>query len=129
MSGLNRFSQFAALSGLLAVALGAFAAHGLKNSLTTYELKIWNTAVFYQFIHTLLLLFIANYKPFLSKKMRLTKIACFSSSVGIILFSGSLYLMALLKFSGLGLLTPIGGTFFIIAWSLLFYLFTTTKDD
>lgn len=107
----NNYGVFAALSGGAAVMLGAFAAHGLKGSLNEYQTGIWQTAVFYHMCHSLFLLFIASRHEHLlwAKRLLVT---------GVILFSGSLYLLALTDIKWLGAITPIGGVAFIVAWIL-----------
>lgn len=116
---LNFYRRFAMVSGFLAVSLGAFAAHGLKNHLNDYQTDIWQTAVFYQFIHTLLLVFVSCHSR-LNDVARIAVIRiCSLLSLGLVLFSGSLYLLALTGFSKLGMVTPIGGTMFLLSWAYL----------
>lgn len=114
-----KFTQLAAISGSLAVGLGAFGAHALKTQLTPYQLDIWQTGVFYQFVHTLLLLFVSRQNDWFINSPRLTKLSCWSLTIGIILFSGSLYLLALTSLKWVGIITPIGGLLFITSWLLL----------
>lgn len=107
---------------ILAVALGAFAAHGLKPNLTKYQISIFETGTRYHFYHTFGILIIALLADRLPQK-RLNTIGWLFTT-GIILFSGSLYLLATrdllgITWSFLGPLTPIGGTLFIIGWTLL----------
>ncbi|MDF3076660.1 MAG: hypothetical protein K0S09_549 [Sphingobacteriaceae bacterium] len=111
----------AAVFGIIAVILGAFGAHGLKDKISLGDLENWKTAVSYQFYHTLALLFLANY-AFSSRGMANASFYCFV--LGILLFSGSLYLLAtrsITGFSGkiLGPITPLGGLFFILGWIFL----------
>lgn len=108
------YLAWAGVSGFLAVALGAFGAHGLKHILSEYELDIYKTAVNYQMWHTLLLAIIA-----LLPANFLLKWAARSLLFGIVFFSGSLYLLAVSKVSWLGMITPIGGLAFLLAWGLL----------
>ena len=107
--------RIAAVAGFLAVALGAFGAHGLKDLLghngTT---AIWEKAVFYHFIHTVMLFVVAQLKPF-----RAVVWWCFL--IGIILFSGSLYLLAVTDLLWLGAITPLGGLSFLGGWGLLMF--------
>lgn len=120
--------NFAAVSGFLAVALGAFAAHGLKAKLSQYGADIWQTAVFYQFIHTLLLLAVVSNKRLTEAcRAQVEKFGLLLVS-GIIIFSGSLYLIALTGITKLGMITPIGGTLFLIAWLYLIKLFRGLDD-
>ena len=104
--------------GALAVALGAFGAHGLKNRLSAEALGWWQTAVQYHFYHVLALfgvaLLIAQWGS-----IRWLNIAAILYVTGIVLFSGSLYVMALTGTRWLGAITPLGGLAWIIAWVLL----------
>ena len=107
----------ASILGFLSVAIGAFAAHGLKSKLSEYHLGIFQTGVQYQFYHTFALaivglLMLRSPTPML----RGSGIAFF---VGILVFSGSLYLLALTKMKWLGAITPIGGLCFLVGWVLL----------
>ena len=101
------------ISAFIAVALGAFAAHGLKNTLGEYELSIWKTAVDYQMFHSLGLIFIGLLAR--SYTINLNKPG-FIMLAGIIIFSGSLYILSLTGIKTLGMITPLGGTCFLIAW-------------
>ncbi|MFI5131406.1 MAG: DUF423 domain-containing protein [Chitinophagales bacterium] len=114
----------ASLLGAFAVALGAFGAHGLKRIVDTDTVATFQTGVQYQVYHTFALLAAAIlFERFPNKWMKWAG-ACFI--IGIILFSGSLYLLTLLKaadqvgLKGVGLITPIGGIFFIAGWLFLF---------
>jgi len=111
-----RFLFWAAIAGGSGVALGAFGAHGLKSTLSAYELEIYKTAVDYQMWHALLLGLIGSLPL-----QRQLLWAGWSLLAGIILFSGSLYLLAILKIRWLGMITPFGGTAFLAAWGLLAY--------
>jgi uncharacterized membrane protein YgdD (TMEM256/DUF423 family) len=107
--------RLAAISGFLAVALGAFGAHGLKGILTQHQTAdIWEKAVLYHIFHTLALLFLAS-RPTVPKG------AAVSFVVGICLFSGSLYLLAALNVRWLGAVTPLGGVAFLLGWVLVFW--------
>ena len=102
--------RIAALFGALAVGLGAFGAHGLKDVLLRNNtLAIWEKAVFYHFVHTLALLLLASRSPW-----QLGPWFCFL--VGIIIFSGSLYILAFTGAKWLGAITPFGGVSFIVGW-------------
>src|SRR5512140_3283010 len=95
--------RIAAILGLLAVALGAFGAHSLKDLLTRNETAaIWEKAVFYHFIHAVML-FILSYRSPLQTR------PWFCFLLGILIFSGSLYILAVTKARWLGAITPIGG--------------------
>ncbi len=106
--------RVAALLCFLAVALGAFGAHALKGLLQSYDtLEIWNKAVFYHFIHSVALLA-------LGLNVSTNRFACYFLVAGIVIFSGSLYLLALTNVRWLGAITPIGGLCFLIGWAWLF---------
>jgi uncharacterized membrane protein YgdD (TMEM256/DUF423 family) len=117
------FLKVAALTGALSVALGAFAAHGLRQYLKPDVLSIFETAVRYQFYHGFALLAAGMlYASHPSAKMRW---AGYLFMTGMVLFCGSLYLLCYIKYAGLalewiGAITPFGGTAFIAGWLLLF---------
>jgi uncharacterized membrane protein YgdD (TMEM256/DUF423 family) len=111
------FLMLAAFFGFTGVALGAFAAHGLKNKLSAEYLAIFHTGVLYQLIHTLALLAVALIA--VQVPGRLVTWAGISFAVGILLFSGSLYVLTLTGISKLGIITPFGGLAFLIGWALL----------
>lgn len=109
----------AALLGMIAVILGAFGAHGLKNYLDEYQQNIWSKAVFYQFVHVFAL-FVCVF-AWRQSQAKAWKYAAIAFLTGITLFSGSLYLLALKDFHQLptaliGPLTPVGGLFFLLGW-------------
>ena len=117
-------------SGLLAVALGAFGAHGLKPHLDEYQRMIFEKGVSYQFYHTLAA-FMA-YILFEVKKVRYLLTAAVLFLIGILLFSGSLYVLATADLTGLpralaGPVTPMGGLFFIGGWATL--IFAAVKNS
>ncbi|SOB89587.1 uncharacterized membrane protein YgdD (TMEM256/DUF423 family) [Ureibacillus xyleni] len=107
-----------AIHGLLAVALGAFGAHALKNVLDDYGAGIWDTAVQYQMFHATALLFIGVLIKLLGPIKQL-KIAAICMNLGILFFSGSLFILALSGIGTLGAITPIGGVLFISGWILI----------
>ena len=121
----KRFLRLALIFALLSVVLGAFGAHALKKVLSEYQLGIFETGVRYQFYHAIALLatfLLSSHLP-----ERFTRWAGICFIIGILLFSGSLYLLACSDLIGLtnksivGPMTPIGGMFFILGWgSLLF---------
>ncbi|NVK24398.1 MAG: DUF423 domain-containing protein [Gammaproteobacteria bacterium] len=123
------FSRFATLSGFIAVALGAFGAHALKTKFSAYQLDIWQTAVFYQFVHTLLLLFVSQQTSLICSRPMLLKTICYCLVAGILLFSGSLYLLAALSIKWLGAVTPLGGLLFLMSWMLLAFAYTGKKHN
>ncbi len=106
----------AALSGFLTVALGAFGAHALRETLDAYGTDIWNKAVLYQMFHTVALL--ALWLIAAQKNINLTP-AAWAFVAGIILFSGSLYILAVSGVKILGAVTPLGGLSFLFGWGWL----------
>ncbi|NVZ72080.1 DUF423 domain-containing protein [Pseudomonas costantinii] len=114
---LRSFLMLAAFFGFTGVALGAFAAHGLKNRLSTEYLAIFHTGVTYQLVHTLALFGVALLAVHVPG--RLVNWAGISFAVGILLFSGSLYVLTLTGFSKLGIITPFGGLAFLLGWFFL----------
>lgn len=109
----------AAASGFLTVALGAFGAHSLKNILSEYGKSVYEKAVLYQMFHTIALLGVGllqqafreiNFSP-----------AGFGFLGGILLFSGSLYVMAVSGIKWLGVITPVGGLAFLFGWAWLIF--------
>ena len=106
----DRALRLAALLGFLAVALGAFGAHGLKNVLArNATTAIWEKAVFYQFVHGVMLFVLAG-------RPALTRGPWWAFFIGILVFSGSLYLLALTNARWLGAITPFGGISFLTGW-------------
>jgi uncharacterized membrane protein YgdD (TMEM256/DUF423 family) len=112
--------RFVALNGVLSVVLGAFAAHGLEDQLSDRHMATFRTAVLYHFLHTLALLAVISLPDQLAKPS-LCHWAAVSFAAGIVLFSGSLYLLVLTNTPTLGMVTPIGGLAFIAGWGLLFF--------
>ena len=108
-----------ALSGAISVALGAFAAHGLADSLSVKALATFRTAVLYQFLHTIALLGLMSLPDQLMDTGR-QQLAAKSWLLGILLFSGSLYTLVFTGITALGMITPVGGLAFIVGWLLLF---------
>lgn len=103
-------TRIAAAAGFLAVALGAFGAHGLRKILTQNgTTAVWNTAALYHFIHAVMLFVLAGRKPLPSGPWW-----CFLA--GIVMFSGSLYLLAATNAHWLGVITPVGGISFLAGW-------------
>ena len=119
----NKWLFIAALSGFLCVMIGAFAAHGLSKVLEPKELAWIETGVKYQIFHTLAILGIGIAQlcreSLLAKKM--ANVAAGSWALGVFLFSGSLYALALGAGKFLVWVTPIGGTLFLIGWLCLAY--------
>jgi len=109
------FIVLASINAFLAVALGAFAAHGLKTVLSPAALQAFKTGVDYQFMHALGLMAIG----ILYKEYPRIGSAGWIMFAGIILFSGSLYILSLTGVKALGMITPLGGLCFLIAWGWL----------
>lgn len=105
--------RVAAIAGFLGVLLGAFGAHSLREQLETAGRKgIWETAVLYQLLHAVVLLVIARWSG--------VEVARWAILIGILLFSGSLYILCLTGIKPLGAITPLGGISFLIGWLWLF---------
>jgi len=102
----------------LAVAIGAFGAHGLKAHLSTEMMQIYKTGVEYHFYHALGLLLIGILS--ISMPSGLLNWSAILLTIGIIMFSGSLYVLAITGIKWLGAITPLGGLSFIAGWILLF---------
>ncbi len=108
------FLTLGAIAGFIGVAMGAFGAHGLKHVLSEHHLDVYKTAVSYQMWHALLLALIG-----VLPHRRLLVWAGWLTGAGIVLFSGSLYLLAIFDLGWLGIITPFGGVAFLLAWGLL----------
>ena len=107
----------AAVFGFTGVALGAFAAHGLKTQLSADYLAVFQTGVHYQMLHALALLALAALWERLAQRLLLAAGICFC--IGILLFSGSLYALTLSGIGALGVITPVGGLMFLVGWACL----------
>ncbi len=114
---MNRCTKVFGLLGFLSVALGAFATHGLKAILSPEDLTIFHTGITYQFMHTLAYGLCALALP--ESKSRTWAMRFFL--LGIVIFSGSLYLLVLTNQRWLGGVTPIGGVSFLLGWSCLIF--------
>lgn len=116
---LLRFPLVAgAVSALLAVMAGAFGAHGLRAMVSERGLEVFQTAVTYQVYHSLALIVCALLVGFgCSRRLVLAAVGFFLA--GILLFSGSLYLLVLTNLTGIGPITPIGGLCFMVGWVLV----------
>ena len=126
---LNAFMTFGALSAATSVVLGAFGAHALKGKLSISSQATFETAVHYQMTHSLGLLLVGVLMLVLGVKTPWLT-AAWSFTVGIFLFSGSLYGLALLGWRWLGPVTPVGGALFIVGWLALAYgLLTAVSRD
>ena len=122
----NVIISIGSFNAALAIMLGAFAAHGLKNQLDSYSLGVFNTAADFHLIHSLALILLGV----IANQYR--QINCsfvgYLFLVGIILFSGSLYALSVSGWKILGIITPFGGMSFILAWGLLCYQMITAAD-
>ena len=113
-----RFSLVtASLLGFLAVALGAFGAHGLKSVLAPDLMQVWQTAVLYHLVHSVALLAVAIWQLH-SPSVWLVR-AALMILTGTLLFSGSLYLLAVTGVRILGMITPLGGVSWLVGWLML----------
>lgn len=125
LSGTTAF-RISAILGLLAIVLGAFGAHGLEKTLEANEtVDIWETAVFYHLPHAVLLLGMALARPF-------PRGSWITLCLGVLIFSGTLYALALTNIKWLGAITPIGGTLMIVGWGMLAFgkwITRATADD
>jgi len=113
------FLLLGAVCAFVAVAMGAFGAHGLKSVLNPDRLAVFQTAAHYQMWHALGLIAIAYAHPLMPMADKLLRWAGWLMFTGIVLFSGSLYLLVLLNLNWLGMITPFGGASFLAAWLLL----------
>jgi len=100
----------------LAVILGAFGAHGLQNRLDDYSRGVYEKAVFYHFLHAMGILVVAILARTGTFPPEAADTVCWCLLIGIVLFSGSLYLLAVTGARALGIVTPFGGLAFIIGW-------------
>jgi uncharacterized membrane protein YgdD (TMEM256/DUF423 family) len=114
---------FGAIAALLSVALGAFGSHGLENVLNAKQNKTFETAVRYQMYHAIALLFVGLLLK--TYEVKLLKICAILLTLGIMIFSGSLYALIALQVNGynnfniIGAITPLGGLCFILGWLCL----------
>jgi uncharacterized membrane protein YgdD (TMEM256/DUF423 family) len=125
----KRIIKTAAILGFIAIAFGAFGAHSLKKMVGVLELNTFETGVRYQMYHALFLLFIGTTNK-ISESVK--KVIYLTTLSGIVLFSGSLYFLALntflpFNFKPFGFVTPIGGLLFLTAWFWLFVNFNKKK--
>ncbi len=121
------FLFLSAVCGLTGVAMGAFGAHGLKAILSIEMMAVYKTAVDYQMWHALGLGLIAIFRQQFPEAKYL-KFAGWLMFVGILLFSGSLYLLAILNAKWLGMITPIGGVCFLLAWVYVLLFAYTSRS-
>ena len=121
------WSAIGAIFLAVAVGLGAFGAHGLKDRLDAYSLGIWEKAVFYHFIHSMGVLVVSMLPRSGNFPLAAASNVCWLLIAGVLVFSGSLYTLALTGVRSLGAITPIGGVCFIAAWLLLAYYFISQR--
>ncbi|MDR3418303.1 MAG: DUF423 domain-containing protein [Nevskia sp.] len=119
MSGARLFLAWGAGYGLFAVAFGAFGAHALRDRLAPDLLAAYRTGVEYQFYHALALLAVGVLG--IVRPMPAVSAAGWCFAAGILLFSGSLYVLALTGVRGVGLVTPFGGILFLAGWAALLW--------
>jgi uncharacterized membrane protein YgdD (TMEM256/DUF423 family) len=125
----NKIITTAAFFGMTAIILGAFGAHALKAVLTIEQLSTFETGVKYQIYHALFLLFLGLNTQLQEKTKR---IILNLTTIGIIFFSGSIYLLATdslnsFNFKTIGFITPIGGLLLIVSWGILMWNFLKKK--
>lgn len=127
MDSRNFFCKVAGIIGLSGIALGAFGAHALKDSLSSAMMAVYQTGVLYHMIHSvaLLAMVLGNDSIWASPW---AKRVCMAWVVGIILFSGSLYLLAITDIKGLGAITPFGGLAFMAGWLMVAFLYRQTSE-
>ena len=106
-----------ALAGVVGVALGAFGAHGLRSRVSPEMLAVFETGVRYQMYHALALVVLGTLPSTMHGRLATT--AGWAFTAGILLFSGSLYVLALSEIRVLGAITPLGGVAFLIGWACL----------
>ncbi|KYD29916.1 DUF423 domain-containing protein [Parageobacillus toebii] len=117
---MKMFVLLGAINAFLAVALGAFGAHGLEGKIPDRYLEIWKTGVQYQMFHALGL-FVVGLLLGKFPNIGLLTTAGWIMFIGIFLFSGSLYVLSVTQIKPLGMITPFGGVAFLIAWVLIGY--------
>lgn len=124
---MNKNLSITAFLGIMAVILGAFAAHGLKEILSADEMESLTTGIRYQFYHVIVLLFVNTYSGFSEKLKNQVSILFF---LGILFFSGSIYAIHLLEVSAKSIwfITPIGGLLFILGWLWMLQFFMRASN-
>jgi uncharacterized membrane protein YgdD (TMEM256/DUF423 family) len=119
---MNKNLSITSLLGIIAIVLGAFAAHSLKESLTVDEMEGLKTGIRYQMYHVIVLLFVNTYQGFSDKFKNLVSWVFF---IGILFFSGSIYAIYLagVPAKSIWFITPLGGLLLILGWVFLFFHF------
>jgi len=125
----RRFYIAGFLFGVIGVILGAFATHGLKPLMSPESLATFETGTKYQIYHALLLLILGNIHQL---KQKTANWVFYLTSIGVVLFSGSIYLLATNSLTSfdlriIALLTPLGGSLLILSWLILLWSFITLK--
>lgn len=123
----NLIIGLGAISAFIAVAAGAFGAHSLKQVLGADMLAVYNTGVDYQLFHSIGLIMIGALEK--SSSRHCHSIAAWAMLAGIIIFSGSLYVLSITGTRWLGMITPVGGLSFLAAWLVLALCYLTHKHD
>jgi uncharacterized membrane protein YgdD (TMEM256/DUF423 family) len=121
------WSAIGAVFLALAVVLGAFGAHGLRDRLDAYSISLWEKAVFYHFIHAMGVLVVSMLPRTQTFPLPAASNVCWLLVAGILIFSGSLYLLAVTGVRAMGMITPIGGLAWIVGWLLLAYYFVAQR--
>ncbi len=111
----SKLFTIGAISTALAIALGAFGAHGLEDKLSEHYLEVFETGVRYQMYNSLGLMLLGILQHLINGNKRV-QLAGMLILAGVIIFSGSLYILAVTQFSKLGMITPIGGILMIAGW-------------
>lgn len=122
---MRGFGILGAIYGALGVALGAFGAHALRNSFDETAMRIWHTAVEYQLWHALALLIVSFALP----ASRWRQASAFAFAIGVALFCGSLYALALGAPRFLGVITPFGGVALIAGWLTVALAYLRSSRD
>lgn len=119
---MNKNLSITSFLGIIAIILGAFAAHSLKEKLSPEAMNSLETAIRYQIYHVIVLLFVNTYQEFSVRLKQRISILFF---LGILFFSGSIYGIYLLGISAKSIwfITPLGGLLFILGWGILFVFF------
>lgn len=122
----RKYVSIGALMTMLAVMIGAFGAHGLKPMLSADDMKVYETGVQYHMIHALGILLVAVLANIWGESAKL-KWGARLLLIGIILFSGSLYVLSITGVKALGIITPFGGISFIAGWIMVAWAGFTQK--
>ena len=115
---MRRFIVWGSLLAFLGVALGAFGAHGLRDQISEDSLAVYNTGVHYHLVHALGLVLLGLAADRLADRKKVNA-AGWCLLIGVVLFSGSLYLLAVTGIKWLGAITPLGGVAFLAGWAML----------